>query len=106
LGFVFASDEGSATIGVVVFVAIDLTQVKKIQQDVLQWKIFKDLCALDSSIRFYEEGGSAYPAQEHTLIAEHKIRMLRNNINIHNSSHQPPLLNQGLSTLPTKGLST
>jgi hypothetical protein len=27
--------------------------------------------------------GSAYPAQEHTLIAEHKIRMLRNNINIH-----------------------
>ena len=74
---------------------IDLTQVKKIQQDVLQWKIFKDLGALDSSSRFYEEGGSAYPAQEHTLIAEHKIRMLRNNINIHMQnimSNDVPLL--------------
>jgi hypothetical protein len=40
--------------------------------------IFKDLGALDSSSRFFEEGGSAYPPQEHTLIAENKIEMLRN----------------------------
>jgi hypothetical protein len=37
--------------------------------------LFKDL---DSSSRFFEEGGSAYPPQEHTLIAENKIEMLRN----------------------------
>jgi predicted kinase len=28
--------------------SIDLTQIKKIQQDILQWDIFKDLGALDS----------------------------------------------------------
>jgi hypothetical protein len=49
----------------------------------LQWDIFKDLGALDSSSRFFEEGGSAYPAQEHTSIAEDKIGMLRDNKNAH-----------------------
>ncbi|VVH54864.1 hypothetical protein BSPCLSOX_343 [uncultured Gammaproteobacteria bacterium] len=63
--------------------SIDLTQIKKIQQDILQWDIFKDLGALDSSSRFFEEGGSAYPAQEHTSIAEDKIGMLRDNKNAH-----------------------
>ncbi len=58
--------------------SIDLTTMRKIRQEVLQWDIFKDLGALDSSSRFFEEGGSAYPPQEHTLIAENKIEMLRN----------------------------
>jgi hypothetical protein len=41
--------------------SIDLTTMRKIRQEVLQWDIFKDLGALDSSSRFFEEGGSAYP---------------------------------------------
>jgi hypothetical protein len=47
--------------------------IKKIQQDILQWDIFKDLGALDSSSRFYEEGGFSYPYQEHASIANDKI---------------------------------
>jgi hypothetical protein len=43
----------------------------------LQWDIFKDLGALDSSSRFYEEGGLSYPYQEHASIANDKIEALR-----------------------------
>jgi hypothetical protein len=57
--------------------SIDLTQMKKIQQEVLQWGIFEDLGKLDSSSRFYEEGGSAHLSQEHISTVEHKVGMLR-----------------------------
>ncbi|CAC9646041.1 insecticidal toxin complex protein [uncultured Gammaproteobacteria bacterium] len=60
--------------------SIDLTQMKKIQQEVLQWGIFEDLGKLDSSSRFYEEGGSAHPSQEHISIVKHKVGMLRGDI--------------------------
>ncbi|CAC9447743.1 insecticidal toxin complex protein [uncultured Gammaproteobacteria bacterium] len=63
--------------------SIDLTTMRKIRQDVLQWGIFKDLGKLDSSSRFFEEDGSVYPYQEHTAIAENKIKMLRENKNTH-----------------------
>ncbi|VVH67105.1 hypothetical protein BSPLISOX_792 [uncultured Gammaproteobacteria bacterium] len=63
--------------------SIDLTQIKKIQQDILQWDIFKDLGALDSSSRFYEEGGFSYPYQEHASIANDKIEALRDDRNAH-----------------------
>jgi hypothetical protein len=43
--------------------SIDLTQMKKIQQEVLQWGIFEDLGKLDSSSRFYE----ASPLPQHLL---------------------------------------
>jgi hypothetical protein len=38
------------------------------------------LCKLDSSSRFYEEGGSAHPSQEHISIVKHKVGMLRGDI--------------------------
>ena len=52
-------------------------------RDILQWDIFKDLGALDSSSRFYEEGGFSYPYQEHASIANDKIEALRDNRNAH-----------------------
>ncbi|MBA5248762.1 MAG: RHS repeat-associated core domain-containing protein, partial [Gammaproteobacteria bacterium] len=58
---------------------VDLSQVRSMKQEILQWDVFKKLGELDSSSRFFDEGGITHPM---LIVTAKKIQMLRDEMGV------------------------